>query len=112
MDRYFYSIEELDGNKIVHLSGNIYFCDVDTSERDHRIAEWTWLFLELPLIKELFDNDCFYDFINEQIAYIGNITKYEAEDWCKRYFNGESGGTYLHMKDITENTPCGDYWFE
>ena len=40
MDRYFYTIEcDADGNKIIHMLGNVYFNDADGTETDHRHAE-------------------------------------------------------------------------
>ena len=35
----------------------------------------------------------------------------EAKQICKDYFNGDSG-TELHISEITDETPCGNYWFE
>lgn len=38
MDRYFYSVEEIDGNKVVHMSGNVYCNDENgAGEKDYRV---------------------------------------------------------------------------
>jgi hypothetical protein len=112
MDRYFYSVElNCDGNKVIHMSGNIYWNDVDTSETDYRCAEWTFFYISLNELKELVENGWFYEYVNERVNYLGDITKAEALEACVRYFNGKPG-VYLHIEDVNEETPCGDYWFE
>ena len=40
MTRYFYIVEEYNGRKEVHLSGNVYFNDVDETDKCYRLAEW------------------------------------------------------------------------
>lgn len=111
MDRYFYSIESFGNEKEVHVSGNVYFNDVDETETDHRIAEWTGFYLSLGQIMELLDEDCFFDYINERVDYLGDITKEGAKDICNTYWNGEPG-IELDIKNVTDDTPCGCYWFE
>lgn len=110
MDKYFYSIEEDDGNKVIHLSANIYFNDSGCTDKDYRVAEWTWFYLTIKEAEELLSNGDFYDYINERIDYLGDLTKEEAEESGATYFNGR-GGTELHIANVTEATPCGDYWF-
>lgn len=112
MDRYFYSVElDDDGYKIIHLSGNVYFNDVDTTEKDYRCAEWTWLYITINELKELIKNDWFYEYVNEKVAYLGDLTKAEAIETCVNYFGGQPG-TYLRITDVNEDTPCGNYWSE
>lgn len=111
MDRYFYSVEMDGDRKVVHLSGNVYFNDADETETCYRIAEWTFLCFNVNEAQLMFDTDTFYEFINERVNYLTNISKQEANEMCKSYFNGRSG-TELHISDLTANTPCGDYWFE
>ena len=60
MDRYFYSIEDCGSEKEVHVSGNVYFNDVDEAETDHRIAEWTGFCLSLKQVKELISNEAYH----------------------------------------------------
>ena len=111
MDRYFYSIEDYGNEKEVHVSGNVYFNDVDETETDHRITEWTGFCLSLEQVKELIDEDCLFDYINERVNYLGDITKEEAEDICNTYWSGKPG-IKLDIKNVTDDTPCGYYWFE
>ena len=111
MDRYFYSIDEADEKKVIHISGNVYFNDADGTDTDHRIAEWTFMCLDIDEAQHMIDTDTFFEFINERVNYLNNITKDEANEICENYFNG-SPGTELCISDITENTPCGNYWFE
>lgn len=111
MDRYFYSIEEYGNEKIIYITGNVYFNDADESETDHRIAEWTGLDLTVAKVKQLIEEDDFFDYINEKVNYLDDVTKEEALDACNTYWNGESG-VELDIRTITEDTPCGYYWFD
>lgn len=111
MDRYFYSVEEYNGLKEVHFSGNVYFNDADETDKCFRIAEWTGLYITVDKLKELIENDTFWEYINEQVTYLTDLTEDEAIDMCKVYFDGSSG-TRLHIRSVNEDTPCGDYWFE
>lgn len=112
MDRYFYTIEcDVYGNKVIHMLGNVYFNDADESETDHRHAEWTFMFLPIKEVIKMFEDDEFYEFLNQRVAYLGDITLSQAKEICESYFNGRPG-MELHIKNINEDTPCGDYWFE
>lgn len=112
MDRYFYTIEcDADGNKIIHMLGNVYFNDADGTETDHRHAEWTFMCLPIKEVIKMFKADEFYDFINERVAYLGDVTAEQARDICNNYFDGEPGKE-LHIKNANEDTMCGSYWFE
>lgn len=112
MDRYFYSVElNEDGSKIVHMSGNIYWNDADTSETNHRIAEWTFFYIAIDELKELVKINLFYEYVNERVNYLEDISEAEVRKACDRYFNGNPG-VYLRIEDVGEDTPCCDYWFE
>ena len=111
MDRYFYSVEEYDGSKEIHFSGNVYYNDADETDKCFRIAEWTGLYITIDKLKELIEDDMLYEYINEKVAYLGDITEDEASDMCQEYFNGEPG-KWLNINHVNEDTPCGDYWFE
>ena len=114
MDKYFYSIEDNGSEKEIHISGNVYFNDSDETETDHRLAEWTGLYLSYDKLEELLDNDyedSFFEYINERVNYISDITKEEAKENCETYWDGEPG-TELDIKKVTKDTPCGYYWYE
>lgn len=111
MDRYFYSVEDFGNGKEVHVSGNVYFNDADGTETDHRIAEWTGFYLTIAELSLLYKNEDLLDYLNERVNYLGDITKEEAEDICDEYFSGKPG-EMLDIRDVTDDTPCGDYWFE
>ena len=112
MDRYFYSVElDNSGNKVIHLYGNIYFNDVDGTETDHREAEWTFFYITLDELNKMITEDCFFEYVNERVDYLNDITKEEATEICSKYFNGLCG-INLDIKDVNINTPCDDYWFD
>lgn len=112
MDRYFYSVElNDDGNKEIHMYGNIYLNDTDMSETNYRIAEWTGLYVTLNELKELFEDDYFFEYVNEKVNYLGDITKEDAIESSSKYFEGYPGEC-LHIKNVNAETICGDYWFD
>jgi hypothetical protein len=111
MDRYFYIVEESNGRKEIHFSGNIYYNDGDETDKCFRLAEWTGFFITVDKLKELLESGEFFDYINEKVGYLGDLTEDEAVEACQVYFNGEPG-KWLNIKHVNENTPCGDYWFE
>ena len=112
MDRYFYSIElDGSGNKQIHMYGNLYFNDVDETEKKYRHAECTFLYISLTELKDLIKDDVFFDYVNERVAYLGDITADEADEMCNEYFDGNPG-VNLHIKNVNEETACGDYWFD
>ena len=110
MDRYFYSVE-MDGNrKIIHMLGNIYFNGDDETDEHYRHAEWTGLYLTPDEVITLHKKLYFYDYIDERVAYLSDLTQDEMINACKTYFNGDPG-KMLHITSVNENTQCGDYWF-
>ena len=115
MDRYFYNLEKDDkGNQIIHLSGNVYYNDGDGGKFPFRIAEWVGFEMDVVKAKEMLTENKFFDFfdfVSESVKYLGDLTEQGAREMCETYFNGTSG-TKLYITDITETTPCGDYWFE
>lgn len=111
MDRYFYSVEMEENHKVVHLSGNIYYNNVDETETCFRIATWTGFYFTMKELKWFIEKDCFHDYINEEVDYMGDLTEEEAAEMCQTYFNG-APGRLLNIKHVNEDTPCGDYWFE
>lgn len=111
MDRYFYIVEECDQHKEIHICGNVYFNDVDGTDKCYRIAEWNGLWLTVNNLKKLLAEDMFWEYINEKVAYLGDLTEDEAKDMCKVFFDGSSGAR-LDIRLVDEDTPCGDYWFE
>lgn len=111
MDRYFYTVEETDGCKEIHFFGNVYFNDSDETDKRFRLAEWTGLYVTVQKLKELLEEDTFFEYINERVNYLSDLTEDEAVGMCQAYFDGEPG-KWLNIKHVDENTPCGDYWFE
>lgn len=110
MDRYFYSVEMDGDRKVVHLFGNVYYI-VNDAEDCYRLAEWMFFYIDVNELMELVKNDEFYNYINEKVNYLTNMTKEDAVWTCETYYNGDAGKE-LHIQYVNENTPCGDYWFE
>lgn len=112
MDRYFYSIElATNGEKIIHWSGNVYYNDGATDDKKYRLAEWTFYYISMRATRGLIKNDTFWEHVNEDVNYLTDITEQQAIDICNTYWDGKPG-EYLHIKNVNEDTPCGDYWCE
>ena len=111
MDRYFYIVGEYNGQKEIHFCGNVYFNDSDETNKCYRHAEWCGLYLTVDEIQKLLAELNFYDYINEKVAYLGDLTQEEMIEVCRTYFNGNPG-KMLRIAEVDEDTPCGDYWFE
>lgn len=108
MDRYVYSVEkDAEHGKVVHLSANVYFNDSDISETNYRMAEWKGEYLTIAQVQELISDNYLFDYINERIRSLGDFTHKQVVEICNEY-----AGTLLHIKDITPDTPCGDYYFD
>lgn len=110
MNRYFYIVEECDGQKEIHFCGNVYFNDVDETDKCYRHAEWCGFYLTVDEIQKLLEELNFYDYINEKVAYMGDLTQDEAIETCMTYFGGNPG-KMLRIEQVDEDTPCGEYWF-
>ena len=112
MNRYLYTVEVDDeGNKVVHFYANIYLNDADETEYTHRIAEWTFLYFDLPELDAALKNNTLYDQLNEAVAYIGDLTENEAKKACDEYFDGYPGNE-LYISQVNQETPFGEYWFD
>ena len=111
MDRYFYSVEMDGDRKVIHLSGNVYFNDTDETETCYRYAEWTFLYITLEELRSFVNFDAFWDYTNERVAYLEDLTEEQAIATCQEYFSGTPGAE-LYITSVNEDTPCGDYWFE
>lgn len=110
MDRYFYSVElDEDGNKVVHMSGNIYWNDADETETSYRCALWVFLYISLEELRDAIENRWLFQYLYENVKYEESITETEAIDGCKNYFDGESGA-HMKLMCVNEETPCGNYW--
>lgn len=110
MDRYFYSIEDYGHCKEVCICGNVYFNDADETETNYRIAEWTGFSVTISELRLLLKEN-FFDYINEKVNYLGNITKIEAENMCNEFWNGEPSNQ-LDIRNVNDYTECGYYWFD
>ena len=111
MDRYFYILEEENGKRVIHMQGNVYYNNADGSNKKYQSAEWTSLYFDIDEAQLMLDTDTFYEFINARVDYIRDYAEIEASYLCKNYFNGQPGAE-LHILDITNKTPCGEYWFD
>lgn len=111
MDRYFYILEEENGKRVIHMQGNVYYNNADGSNKKYQSAEWTSLYFDIDEAQLMLDADTFYEFINARVDYLRDYAEIEAFYLCKNYFNGQPGAE-LHILDITNKTPCGEYWFD
>lgn len=112
MDRYFYSVEEIDGSKTIHMSGNVYCNDESSAnEKDYRIAEWVWVYINIDTLVKKKNENKLWDFLDKNVRYLEDISKEAADRICNEYFDG-SLGSNLDIRKVDANTICGDYWFD
>lgn len=109
MDRYFYILELLDGEKHIHVEGNLYPSDNDTD--NYEIAEWSGCYIPLAEAQEMMKNDTFFSTIDELVKYQDTISSEGADEIRESYF-GDKPSTYLDISDITTETACGCYHFD
>ena len=111
LDRYFFIVSDTYGEKVIYITGNIFFNDCATDTPDcYRINEWCGMKLSLTELQQLIEDDNFFEYIYERVDYIGNLTEEEAYESCMIYYSG-TPGTELHISEVTNDTPCGNYWF-
>lgn len=108
-DRYFYILELLDGEKHIHVEGNLY--PSDNGENTFEMAEWSGCYIPLAEAQEMMKNDTFFSTIDELVKYQDTISIEKADEIRKTYFNSKPGVS-LDILSITDNTPCGDYYFD
>lgn len=114
MNRIFYSVEQwCDGEsdaKMIHIFGEIYQLG-NGEEKDYRSVQFTGAYLEITDIQDSGGKFMEYIYNDGDRIYESDMTKAEAEECCKTYFNG-SMGTELNIYECYQDTPCGDYWCE
>jgi len=92
------------------MEGNIYPMGDDMP---HKLDEWTGCSFDLSELKNMLENNTFFEAIHEIVKYADTIPDDEAE--LDRYYNNYFSGKLcnnLKLEDIDENTPCGYYYFD
>lgn len=111
MNKLFYSVEQWSDGKILHILGEIYFLDSIKEDKGYREAEFTNAYLEFEDVQDSGGKFIEYIYNDGEKVYEQDITREQAETYCKNYFDGESG-TKFDIYDCTQDTPCGYYWCE
>lgn len=107
-DRVFYSVEQWNDGKMIHIFGEIYHLG-SGEEKDYRLVQFTGAYLEIEDIQESGGKFLELIYNNGTQIYESNMTETEAEECCKTYFNG-TAGTELNIFECDQDTPCGNYW--
>lgn len=102
----FFTIEEHNGKKSIHLFGYCY--DGDDS---FKFVEMYGL--QMPIgdfVSSMKENVRFVDELYEDAKQgICDVHYEDAVDTINEYFNGNSADYYIDFSEITEETPCGNY---
>ena len=105
MNRYYFTIEQHNINtKYVHFLGNIY--DV---EQDYELAEWSNVFISINCLQDMLAKNELFDFLDERYKYIGTVPAEEIHSFS--YFD-KPCVECPDLCTITQNTPCGNYYFD
>lgn len=110
LDCDYYSIEEVSGEKMVHIDGH-YYCAgnscTDNPSEIYRHVSVVWLFFPLADFLKM-DKDTIWDMASSYTQYIDDLTEEQVKDEMQHYFNGKPGSV-LPYSALTMDTPCGDY---
>jgi len=98
-----YQVEEHGGRKVIYYNGYTHARFDD--ERPYGITEGAFCYVEVG--DDNYERACerFEEVSQYQrdVATADELLDYEA-DWKMH--------EHLHMDDVTQDTPCGMYWFE
>ncbi len=101
-ERDFYEVYTEDGSKYIHILGWI-------EERDDHIMEIATDSRSFYKVGERPDDITFPDLT----CHYGHDYEWDEEkkviDYAKTYFDGKPG-THLPLREVTDNTPDGNYW--
>ena len=112
MNRYFYSVEESSKRKkYIHFRGYIYSNNEIGKNMTHTEAEWVGVVLEVKKTKELLKDNKLYERLDDLVSFKNDVSEAFANARSRVYFTGHPGKK-RDLTDITDDTPCGDYWFD
>lgn len=113
VNRYFFSIEEAEGKKWMHLYANIYY---DDGIDNFRMDEWKFKFINLTEVGKIFAEGN-REQINNILSEWAEDVKYtQSDNWekvisfCAEFFNG-CPGEKADIQKICE-LPVGNYYFD
>ena len=109
-----FSIEEQDGQKVVHLSGYAFKSEANpgTPDKDWRLIEYTFCTVPLSEFRKNYreQGHPYVDSLQEEVKqYEKDMAEAEIIETFEHYFGGRRG-ELLDFSCIRENTPCGNYW--
>lgn len=106
-DKTIISIENHDGEKIIHLMGYGYCAD-DSSNHPYRFVEYTFFYVPMSRL----NNKSIEDIENEESElykqYIEDCTK-ERIFYIYRHYNNGIAPIILKKEELNESTPYGMY---
>lgn len=97
-----YQVETNDGRKVIHYNGFTWARDDD--ELPFALTEGTFCYVEI--------GDSNYERACEEFE---RVTQYQHDMTLCELLDYEAdckNGKHLHMDEVTQDTPCGYYWFE
>lgn len=106
-NRYFFTVENLYGVKHVHFQGNIAYND---GNGDYTDMEWCGVYIPVREIRTRTKEELIEKLWNSDLN-LDNISEDTARDLIASYFDGQPG-EHLAYEDISDDTPCGKYWFD
>lgn len=113
-DKEFYSVEEHDGIKFVHIHGYIYDAGegIRRADETHRNVVLRNCYIPLSEFTGL-NEDTLIRFMSTCEQSIEDMTKRDAESMMDGYYSRLIGikqsAKELPFTELTRNTPCGEY---
>jgi len=96
----YYSIEEFEDGKFIHYSSFSYVYEPDDDDiPETAIMQHELTFCYIPISDYCKDG---LDIAQERVQQYTTIIPFDLVK--------DDPGEYLPLKDVTEDTPCGDYW--
>lgn len=123
MERDWFSIEEIDGEKVVHYHGwSYYHGENERGEEEYSFVDLTHCYIPLANLVGLDDEErsLVWGEAAELVQqYQGEFGIEESQEMVEGYYGlvvfslGQTEcypGTYLSGRDLTMDTPLGSYW--
>ena len=107
--RNYFSVEEDFGGKYIHYLG---YLDEDSAyPAGYRSIEGTFCIAYIEDIpRNTNPEKHMYELFDTNKQYVYELDKNDYNEMLQEYYDGQPG-RHLQLKDVNQNTPCGDYWF-
>ena len=110
LDKDFYSVEEIEGKKVVHIHGYVYDAGegINNPDETYRNVNFSGCYIPLDEFIGL-SEDTINDFQSTCKQYVNDLTETGAKELMEIYYGTDCKEKELAYSELTLDTPCGDY---